>query len=54
MKTRILIALLPLMGACSHEARRVDCEKHLTAINQPTPVVKSATAPTPETKPEAP
>jgi hypothetical protein len=50
MKTQILLVLLPLMGGCSHEARRVDCEKHLSAINPPTPVVKATgtpAAPTP-------
>jgi hypothetical protein len=46
MKTWILLVLLPLMGACSHQARKVDCEEHLTAINPPTPVVKSAATPT--------
>ena len=57
MKTRILLVFLTLMGACSHQARKVNCEEHLTAINPPTPVVKSAattTAPTTATKAETP
>jgi hypothetical protein len=57
MKAIIALVLLPLMGACSHQARTVDCEEHLTAINPPTPVVKSANtpaAPTPATRAEVP
>jgi hypothetical protein len=46
MKTRILLVLLALMGACSHQAHKVDCEEHLTAINPPSPVVKASTTPT--------
>jgi len=46
MKTWILLVLLALVGACSPQARKVDCEEHLTAINPPTPVVKAATTPT--------
>ena len=45
MKTRLLFVLFPLMGACSPQARKVDCEEHLTAINAPTPIVKATTAP---------
>jgi hypothetical protein len=48
MKTRILFVLLPLVGACSHQARKVDCEEHLMAINPPAPVIKA-----PETLPPA-
>jgi len=46
MKTRILLVLLPLVGACSHQAGKVDCEGHLTAINPPTPIVAAMTPPT--------
>ena len=57
MKALILLVVLCLFGACSHQARKVDCEAHLTAINPATPLVKAATTPaTPATitKPEAP
>jgi hypothetical protein len=57
MKALILLAVLCLLSACTHQARKVDCEAHLTAINPPTPLVKAATTPvTPATttKPEAP
>ena len=37
-----LIVLLLVLAACTHGARKVDCEAHLTAINPPTPVLKSA------------
>jgi hypothetical protein len=46
MKTPIFLVVICLLGACSHQARKVDCEEHLTAINPPTPVVKSAATPT--------
>jgi hypothetical protein len=36
------LAVLLIVSACSHGARKVDCEARLTAINPPTPVVKSA------------
>jgi hypothetical protein len=57
MKTGILLVLLPLVGACSHQARTVDCDEHLTAINVPTSIVQTAktpTAPAITTKPETP
>jgi hypothetical protein len=34
------LLLLSILAACSHEAKKVDCEAHLIAINPPTPVVK--------------
>jgi hypothetical protein len=37
-----LAVLLLILTACTHGARRVDCEAHLTAINPPTPVVKAS------------
>jgi len=46
MKTPIFLVVICLLGACSHQARKVDCEEHLTAINPPTPVVKSDATPT--------
>jgi hypothetical protein len=57
MKALILLVVLCLLGACAHQARKVDCEAHLTAINSPTPLVKAVMTPaTPATiaKPEAP
>lgn len=36
--------LLLFLGACAHQLRKVDCDKHLTAINPPTPMVKPAAA----------
>jgi hypothetical protein len=39
---RILLGVLALvLSACTHGARKVDCEAHLTAINAPTPAAKS-------------
>jgi hypothetical protein len=63
MKALIGLVLLCLVAACSHQARKVDCDRHLTAINPPTPVVKAATtsavsatssAPASGAKPETP
>jgi hypothetical protein len=63
MKALIGLVLLDLLAACSHQARKVDCDKHLMAINLPTLVVKSATmpavsttssAPAPSAKPDTP
>jgi hypothetical protein len=34
------LVLLCLLSACSHQAKKVDCEKHLEAINPPIPVLK--------------
>lgn len=53
MKAPIFLVVLSLLGACSHQARKVDCEEHLTAINPPTPVVKAITTPTAPTAPTA-
>ena len=39
MRTPLLVLMLALT-ACSHGARKVDCEAHLTAINPPTPAAK--------------
>jgi hypothetical protein len=43
MKVIAGFALLLLITGCSHEAKKVDCDAHVTAINPPTPVVKSDT-----------
>ena len=41
MRTSLFVLLLGL-AACTHGARKVDCEAHLTAINPPTPAAKAA------------
>ena len=52
MSQPIRLAALCFLTACSHQARKVDCDGHLTAINPPTPVVKpAAAAPTTPTVP---
>jgi hypothetical protein len=39
---KILLGVLILcLLACTHAARKVDCEAHLTAINPPTPAAKT-------------
>jgi hypothetical protein len=38
-----LFVLLAL-SACAHHPLKVDCDKHLTAINASTPIVKPAAA----------
>lgn len=43
------LLLLAILTACAHQAKKVDCDKHLTAINPPTPVVKPDVAPKPTT-----
>jgi hypothetical protein len=47
-----VIGILVVLGAagCSHQAARVDCDKHLEAINAPTPKEKGAAA-APDLKP---
>lgn len=42
--------LLTSLTACAHQAKKVDCDQHLVAINPPTPVVKPDTT----TKPASP
>ena len=37
------LLLLPL-AACTHHPVKVDCEKHLEAINPPNPVLKADAA----------
>jgi hypothetical protein len=44
MKVVPLLFLACVLSACAHQAKKVDCDKHLQAINPPTPVLKS-TAP---------
>jgi hypothetical protein len=34
------LLLLVILTACAHQAKKVDCDKHLVAINPPTPIVK--------------
>lgn len=38
----LAVLLAVLMSACSAQARRVDCEGRLEAINQPAPKAKDA------------
>ncbi len=45
MKIITRLVLLSLLTGCSHEAKKVDCDAHVTAINSPTPVVKSDAIP---------
>jgi hypothetical protein len=40
MRTLSYFLLLSILSACSHQAKKVDCDKRLSAINSPTPVVK--------------
>jgi hypothetical protein len=63
MRVPIGVAMLCVVTACSHQALKVDCDRHLTAINPPMPVVKPATTsaesmtpivPKPGVKPEVP
>lgn len=35
-----ILLLLSVLSACSHQAKKVDCDKHLVPVNPPTPVVK--------------
>jgi hypothetical protein len=44
MKDIWLVFVLLGLSACAHHPVKVDCDKHLTAINPPTPVVKAAAA----------
>ena len=54
MKAPIGIVVLYLLAACSHQARKVDCEGRLTTINPPAPVVKQPLAPAASTTPAVP
>ena len=45
MRMRAYVLLLSILTACSHQAKKVDCDKHLSAINPPTPVVRSDATP---------
>jgi hypothetical protein len=63
MRVPIGVAMLCVLAACSHQALKVDCDRHLTAINPPTAVMKPATTsaasmtpivPEPGAKPETP
>ena len=40
MKGFINLMLALVLAACSHQAKKVDCDRHLEAINPPNPVVK--------------
>jgi hypothetical protein len=54
MKAPIVVFVLGFLVGCSHQARRVDCDGHLTAINPPNPVVAPASAPVVPRTPAAP
>ena len=41
MRFPLLILILAL-AACTHHPVRIDCDKHLEAINPPNPVAKDA------------
>jgi hypothetical protein len=41
MKALSWFLLLAFLTACAHQAKKVDCDRHLVAINPPTPVVKA-------------
>ena len=43
LKAILGVILLATLSACAHHAKKVDCDKHLTAINPPTPVGKPDT-----------
>jgi hypothetical protein len=45
MRALRCVLLLTLLSGCSHQAKKVDCDKHLETINPPTAVEKPATAP---------
>ena len=40
VKTMSPLIVLLVLGACAHQPLKIDCDKHLTAINPPTPIVK--------------
>ena len=42
MRNILLSAFLALLAACTHHPVRIDCDKHLEAINPPNPVAKDA------------
>jgi hypothetical protein len=44
-KTLCVSALLLLAASCASHPNRLDCEKHLKAINAPAPVVPAGTHP---------
>jgi hypothetical protein len=49
MKTIWLLFVLLGLSACAHHPVKVDCDKHLTAINPPRPIVKTAAPVAPST-----
>ena len=44
MKGVISGLLLCLLAGCHHQARRVDCDRHLEPINAPAPALKEPQA----------
>jgi hypothetical protein len=42
MKVIWLVFVALGLSACAHHPVKVDCDKHLTAINPPRPIVKTA------------
>ena len=45
MKSVTLGLLLCLLAGCHHQARRVDCDRHMEPINAPVPAVKEPQTP---------
>jgi hypothetical protein len=45
MKVIVPLFVFLLVSACAHQPRKVECNAHLTPINPPTPVVKTAAPP---------
>jgi hypothetical protein len=51
MKTISALFTLLALGACAHQPPKVACDRNLTPINPPTPIVKAAAAPSASSAP---
>jgi hypothetical protein len=40
IKSLCVLFVLLLVGACAHHPLKVECDRNLTPINPPTPIVK--------------
>jgi hypothetical protein len=47
MKALLGMVAFSLLTACAHHAKKVDCDKHLVAINPPAAAVKPDSTPKP-------